>query len=116
MGGKDKIMSYKKNEFRKTSIARNESYEGEPLEIQIERMISNGEGLEVGKEMIFTERKDGVLPGYNIRTDKWKVANEAGEKLYGLGLSEREKNIEKRGKVIDINGKAESTQDDTGKP
>lgn len=30
---------------------------------------------------IYTEKKDGVLPGYDIRTDRFEVAREAMEKL-----------------------------------
>lgn len=107
---------YKKGNIKKTSIAKNTSYDAEPLETQIERMLENGSEIDTSKELIFTERKDGVLAGYNIRTDKWRVANEAGEKLYQAGVTERNKNIENRGKVIDLNSKTESAQDDTGKP
>ena len=37
-----------------TSIERNESIEGETLEMQIQRMINNGEVLGEEKEMIYT--------------------------------------------------------------
>ena len=30
-----------------------------------------------GAPIIYTERKDGVLPAYDIRTDRWEIAQEA---------------------------------------
>ena len=35
--------------------------------------------LEKGAPIIYTERKDGVLPAYDIRTDRWEIAQKAME-------------------------------------
>ena len=51
-----------------------EKLEGEPIEWKIERIVSNKEPISDGAPSIFTERKDGVVAAYNIRTDRWEVA------------------------------------------
>ena len=61
--------------FNTTSIKRNEATSGETIEEQVRRYMSNNEPITGGmKNLTYTERKDGVLPGYNIRTDRWEIA------------------------------------------
>ena len=43
----------------------------------MERVMSNGEPIDATAPIIWTERKEGVLPQYNIRTDRFEVAIEA---------------------------------------
>lgn len=58
-------------------IKRNTSYEAESIE-QMLRKAKEGESIELGgKELLYTEKKDGVLPATNIRTDKWEIAQDA---------------------------------------
>ena len=45
-------------------------YDGESIETKIERVVRNKEPIEDGAEIIYTEKKLGVQPQYNIRTDK----------------------------------------------
>ena len=54
-----------------------ESYEGESIEKKVSKLIENNEPITDGAPIIFTEKKDGVLPQYDIRTDKWDVAQSA---------------------------------------
>ena len=61
--------------------------------------------------MVYTERKDGVKPEYDIRTDRFEVALDAHEKIHKGKTAQREQ----RGKVIDMtdkkdDGKAEPTE------
>ena len=51
-----------------------ETYEGEFIEEKVARVVENKEPIEDGAPIIYTERKDGVIPAYNIRTDKWDIA------------------------------------------
>ena len=37
----------------------------------------NNEPITDGAPIIYTEKKDGVLPQYDIRTDKWDIAQTA---------------------------------------
>ena len=51
-----------------------ETFEGEFIEEKVARVVENKEPIEDGAPIIYTERKDGVIPAYNIRTDKWDIA------------------------------------------
>ena len=52
-------------------------YDGESIETKVERVVQNKEPIEDGAVIIYTEKKQGVQPQYDIRTDKWEVAQEA---------------------------------------
>ena len=73
-----------------TSIERNESIEGEPIEMQIQRMINNGEVVGEEKEMIYTKPSEGVIYGTNIRGDKQEKAIEMTEKVAADVMRRRE--------------------------
>ena len=62
------------------------TYEAEPLEVKLRRKIKGGkideeEGDGKTWAIAYTERKDGVLPEYDIRTDRFEVAREAQDRL-----------------------------------
>jgi hypothetical protein len=67
-----------------------EKLEGEPIELKIERIVSNKEPISDGAPSIFTERKDGVVSAYNIRTDRFEVAAEAMDKVAGSIQAKRD--------------------------
>ena len=54
-----------------------ESYEGESIESKVSKLIENNEPITDGAPIIFTEKKNGVLPQFDIRTDKWDIAQSA---------------------------------------
>lgn len=72
---------YKFKGFTKTSIRVNETAEGQTLENAIERAKNNKEPLSGTDPMIYTARKDGVIPAYNPKTDRFSLAAEASDKL-----------------------------------
>lgn len=74
---------YKFKKAKKSTIRSVEVLEGETLEEKIRRIIHNGEPITDGSPEIFTERKDGVLPETNIRTDRWEIAADAMDKIAG---------------------------------
>lgn len=47
---------------------------GESIENKVRRITENNEPITDGAPIIYTNRDDGVLPAYNIRTDRWEVA------------------------------------------
>lgn len=96
--------------MRKSSIARNEAIEGETLETKVERMLANKEKIEGESPLIYSERKDGILAGHNIRTDRFEVAIEAMDKVAGSRQAKREERHNP--KVIEMkpDAKGESTQ------
>lgn len=75
-----------------TSIVSNNSVEGVSLEVQIERALNNKEPLDDETvPLIYTERKAGLMPAYDIRKDKWEIAQDAMEKVTQLHISHRTK-------------------------
>lgn len=58
-----------------------ETYEGESIEKKCARIIENNEPITDGTPLVFTKRADGVRPEFNIRTDKWDIAQESMEKV-----------------------------------
>jgi hypothetical protein len=54
--------------------------EGETIEDKCKRLVESKEPITDGAPILFTERKDGVLPAYDIRTDRWAIAQEAMNK------------------------------------
>ena len=54
-----------------------ETFEGEFIEEKVARVVENKEPIEDGAPIIYTERKDGVIPEFNIRIDRWEIAIEA---------------------------------------
>lgn len=96
-----------KNINKKGSIRVNNSYEGERIEEKVERFVNGGEAISDTAEMIYTERKDGVLPEYNIRTDRFDVAIDA---MDYVAKSERAKTIEMFPKEEKGDASSESTQ------
>lgn len=90
---KNKIMSrakYSKARYNKSQLTSVEIVEGEPIEHKIERVVSNKEPITDGAPSIFTERKDGVVSAYNIRTDRWEIATDAMDKVSGSIQAKRD--------------------------
>lgn len=46
----------------------------EKLEISLQQAIEKGEPIKMDRQIIFTDAKDGVIPEYDIRTDKFDKA------------------------------------------
>lgn len=68
---------YKKQIPSKSTIQRNNSQSGETIEQKMFRVITNKEPIKDGAPLVYTERKDGVKPAYNIRTDRFEIAIDA---------------------------------------
>lgn len=52
----------------------NQGIEGESIETKVRRVTENKEPITDGAPIVYTEKKDGVLPQFDIRTDKWDIA------------------------------------------
>lgn len=65
--------------LRVKGIVPLKTQEGENIEIKVRRITENGEPIKDGAPMVFTEKKDGVRPEYNMRTDKWDLVLEKME-------------------------------------
>lgn len=59
------------------------TYQAEPREVKLRKII-NGESSNMEDGVfptIYTEKRDGVLPEYDIRTDRFEVAIDAMDKI-----------------------------------
>lgn len=75
----------------KKGIELNQSYEEEPQEIVILRAITTSEAITATAPQVFTERKDGVRPEFDIRTDRMEVAREAMDLVSKTAIAKRDK-------------------------
>lgn len=89
---------YKRNTPDKTTLKVNTSYEGETIEKKIARILNNKEPVKDGAPIIYTARKDGVQPQYDVRTDRWEQAIEATNYITKSKLAERQKNLGEQAK------------------
>ena len=67
-----------KNNGRLKSI---EIYEGESIETKCARVLQDKEPITDTAPIIYTAKEDGVLPAYNIRTDRFDIAIDAYDKI-----------------------------------
>lgn len=78
----------------KNNIISVECYEGESIETKVRRILDENEPIKDGAPIIYTEMKDGVLPEFNIRTDRWEIAMQAMDKVNSYQASQYLKNGE----------------------
>lgn len=89
-------------------IKTNYEYQiGESIEEKVRRIVENNEPITDGAPIIYTNRDDGVLPAYNIRTDRWEIAQQAMEAVNQANLA-KSKNY---GKIDKEDKKALDSQD-----
>lgn len=72
----------------------NLTYEAEPREVKLRKIISGeASNMEDGVfPTIYTEKKDGVQPEYDIRTDRFEVAIDAIDKINKSAANQIAKN------------------------
>lgn len=83
------------------------TYEGESIETKVRRVVENKEPITDGAPIVFTEKKDGVLPQFNIRTDKWDIALDAMDKVQASRIAKSKQymeSLEKKGEEMEKNG------------
>ena len=83
------------------------TYEAEPLEAKLRRKMEGGkvdeeEGDGKTWAIAYTEKRDGVKPEYDIRTDRFEIAREAMETIEkGIQLSYSDPNNTTTGEVTE---------------
>lgn len=114
------IKMYKITAYKKTSIKVNKSYQGERIETKIERIVNNNEPITDGAPLVYTERKDGVMPAYDIRTDRFEIAVDAMDKVQKAQIAKREERAksigEKAKEGMDTEQKGEKKIGDQSTP
>lgn len=68
-----------------------ETFEGETIEEKVERIVTNKEPISDVAPMIYTEKSAGVLPAYNIRTDRFDIAIDATSKMEAARQAKRDR-------------------------
>lgn len=74
----------------KTTLKVNKSNEGETIEAKVRRILNNKEPIKDGAPRVFTERKDGVRPEFDVRADKWEAAVEVTTTMSNSHAARRE--------------------------
>ena len=77
----------------KTSISLNQSDLGETIEQKVERIVYTNEKIDDGVQTIYIARKDGILPQYDIRTDRFEIALNAITKANKSEIAKRDNAI-----------------------
>lgn len=57
------------------------TYEAEGLEVKLRRVTETNEPLAGDIPTVYTKKADGVLPAFDIRTDRFEIAREAMSKV-----------------------------------
>lgn len=81
---------YTQTRWTKNTLKVNKSKQGETIEEKVSRITNNKEPIKDGAPMIYTNRKEGVKPGYDVRTDRFEIAIDAMEKVTKTHLAKRE--------------------------
>lgn len=81
---------YRKTKYGETTLKANNSYVGEMIEEKVRRIMNNKEPITDGAPIIHTERKDGVLAGHDIRTDRFEVSTDAMDIVQKSNMAKRE--------------------------
>lgn len=95
---------YKVPKYNKTKINVNNATDGETLETKIQRRMANKEPIKGEAPLLYTEKKDGVMAGTNIKTDRFEVA------LDGVGTIQKSQTAKR-----DNIAKLEIVKDDKNK-
>lgn len=74
-------MKYAKVNNNNSRLKSIEIYEGESIETKCARILQNKEPITDTAPIIYTAKEDGVLPAYNIRTDRFDIAIDAYDKI-----------------------------------
>lgn len=71
-------------------------YEGESIETEMQRATQMKQPIDNGSPILYTDRKDGVIAEYNIRTDRWEIAQEAMDIVSKTTTAKRMEMLAKR--------------------
>lgn len=74
----------------------NDQYPCKSIEEEISQATTSNQPIENVAPLIYTERSEGVLPEYDIRTDRWELAQKAMDKVAGSYRAKRQERIEKQ--------------------
>lgn len=71
--------------------ANNDTIEGHSIEEEVRHAVACNEPIQGGSPAdLFTERSQGVLPQYDIRTDTWAIAQNAMDKVARTAIARKD--------------------------
>lgn len=73
------MRGYNEVPTRSGLIRVNKTQQEEGLTHQLRKVKTMGDQGFVTKGLMYSDRKDGVLPEFDIRTDKWEIAQRASD-------------------------------------
>ena len=82
--------------YSNSLINKNESVVGISIERKVEKITESKEPITDGAPLIYTERKEGVIPAYDVRTDRFEIAVEAMGKVVKSNIAKREQTAAKK--------------------
>lgn len=85
-------------------------YEGESMESKVEKIIAGKEPIELTRSLEYQERRAGVAPEYNIRTDIHEIRREAVEEATGNYFEARKMRQNARKPLEEKSDEAEPTR------
>ena len=80
--------------FKKTNFDINESVEGQSIEEKMRETTMNGQPIESAAPLLYTDKRDGVLPQYDIRTDRWDIALQTTDKITRTQIAKSQEKTE----------------------
>lgn len=70
-----------KGKFESSNIKSNRLYVSTSLMKKLRQVKETKEPIDTSSPTVYTERKDGVKPGFDIRTDRWEIAQQSFDKM-----------------------------------
>lgn len=100
--------TYKQNPIMGSTLESVELTEGITMETQVALFMNNQTDLERATPLIYTERKEGIVSAYNIKSDRFDIAIDAMEKsAKSLTAKRQDRHVEM--KIVE-DGKPDSVQ------
>lgn len=105
--GKPRIITKSFTQFRV------EPYEGQSVEDRCKKLVETGEPIKDTSPLIYTPKEKGVMPQYDVRADKWEIAQSAMDRVNRERIAKGQQPPSEEAKKETAQGGA---SDDAGQP
>ena len=105
--GKPRIITKSFTQFRV------ESYGGQSIEDRCKKLVETGEPIKDTSPLIYTPKDKGVMPQYDVRADKWEIAQNA---MDGVNKERIAKGQQPPSEEVKKNTTQGGASDDAGQP
>lgn len=73
--GKPRILTRSYSDFEL------DDYQGQSIEDRCRKLVETGEPIKDTSPLIYTPKEKGVMPQYDVRADKWEIAQNAMDRV-----------------------------------